>query len=314
MKVIVTRRLPAAVEARLAARFDAELNPADAPFDRDRLSEAMRRCDVLAPSVGDRVDSALIAGAGERLRLIANFGAGTDNIDLAAARSRGIAVTNTPGVLTEDTADLVMALILTTLRRLGEGERNLRAGRWRGWGPTDQLGRGLTGKALGIVGMGRIGSAVARRARAFGMAVHYHNRRPVDGDEARYWPELDAMLAAMDVVSLNAPYGPETHHIIDARRLALMRPGAWLINAARGHLVDEDALIEALAAGRIAGAGLDVYPDEPRVDPRLLALPNVVLLPHLGSATVESRTAMGEKVLANIAAFAEGRPLPDRVA
>lgn len=314
MKVIATRRLPDAVEARLAARFDAELNPDDAPFDRDRLGEAMRRCDVLAPSVRDRIDAALIAGAGERLRLIANFGAGTDHIELAAARSRGIAVTNTPGVLTEDTADLVMALILMTLRRLGEGERNLRAGRWRGWGPTDQLGRGLAGKVLGIVGMGRIGTAVARRARAFGMAVHYHNRRPVDGGEACYWPDLDAMLAVVDVVSLNAPYGPATHHLIDRRRLALMRPDAWLVNAARGELVDEEALIEALAAGRIAGAGLDVYPDEPRVDPRLLALPNVVLLPHLGSATLESRTAMGEKMLANIAAFAEGRELPDRVA
>jgi glyoxylate reductase len=314
MKVIATRKLPETVEARLAACFDAELNPADTPFDRERLSEAMRRCDVLAPSVRDRIDAALIAGAGERLMLISNFGAGTDNIDLAAARTRGIAVTSTPGVLTEDTADLVMALILMTVRRLGEGEANLRAGRWRGWSPTDQLGRSLTGKALGIIGMGRIGAAVARRAPAFGMAVHYHNRRPVAGGEAQYWPNLDMMLAAMDVVSLNAPYGPETHHILDARRLSLMRSGAWLINAARGGLVDEEALIGALAAGQIAGAGLDVYPDEPRVDPRLLDLPNVVLLPHLGSATIESRTAMGEKMLANITAFAEGRELPDRVA
>lgn len=314
MKVIVTRRLPETVEARLAERFDVELNPSDTPFDRDRLSEAMTRCDALAPSVRDRIDAALIAQAGPRLRLIANFGAGTDNIDLEAASSSGIAVTNTPGVLTEDTADLVMALILMTLRRLGEGEASLRAGRWRGWGPTDQLGCSLTGKALGIVGMGRIGSAVARRARAFGMRVHYHNRRPAGGDEAVYWPDLDAMLAAMDVVSLNAPWGPETHQLIDARRLALMKPGAWLINAARGHLVDEEALIAALAEGRIAGAGLDVYPDEPRVDPRLLELPGVVLLPHLGSATIESRTAMGEKVLANLVAFVEGRELPDRVA
>jgi glyoxylate reductase len=313
MKVIVTRRLPATVEAALAARFDAELNAEDAPFDRDRLGAAMQSCDVLAPSVRDRIDAELIAGAAGRLRLIANFGAGTDNIDLAAARARGIAITNTPGVLTEDTADLVMALILMTLRRLGEGEAGLRAGRWRGWGPTDRLGHSLAGKALGIIGMGRIGTALARRARAFGMSLHYHNRRRAAGADARYWPDLDAMLGAVDVVSLNAPYGPETRHLIDGRRLALMRPGAWLINAARGDLVDEEALIGALASGRIAGAGLDVYPDEPRVDPRLVALPNVVLLPHLGSATLESRTAMGEKMLANIAAFAEGRALPDRV-
>lgn len=313
MKVVVTRRLPDPVEAKLAERFDVELNPADSPFGRDRLEQAMRRCDVLAPSVRDGIDAGLIAGAGERLRLIANFGAGTDNIDLEAARARGIAVTNTPDVLTEDTADLAMALILIGPRRLGEGERNLRAGRWRGWGPTDQLGRSLTGKALGIIGLGRIGRALARRARAFGMAVHYHNRRPVAQDGAGYWPDLDAMLPEMDVVSLNAPYGPETRHLIDRRRLGLMKRDAWLINAARGGLVDEEALIEALAAGRIAGAGLDVYPNEPEVDPRLLGLPNVVLLPHLGSATLESRTAMGEKVLANIIAFAEGRELPDRV-
>ena len=314
MKVVVTRKLPDSVEARLAERFDAELNGSDAPFGRDRLREAMGRCDVLAPNVRDRIDSELIAGAGERVRLIANFGAGTDNIDLEAARARGIAVTNTPDVLTEDTADLAMALILIGPRRLSEGERNLRSGRWRGWSPTDHLGRSLTGKALGIIGMGRIGGALARRARAFGMTVHYHNRRPVPGEEARYWPDLDSMLPNMDVVSLNTPYRPETHHLIDRRRLGLMRPEAWLINAARGGLVDQDALIEALAAGRIGGAGLDVYPNEPEVDPRLLNLANLVLLPHLGSATLESRTAMGEKVLANIIAFAEGRELPDRVA
>jgi glyoxylate reductase len=314
MKVVVTRRLPRSVEAKLAERFDAELNPADDPFDRDQLLDAMERCDVLVPSVRDRIDAGLIGEAGERLRLIANFGAGTDNLDLTAAQARGIAVTNTPGVLTEDTADLVMALILIGPRRLGEGERNLRAGRWRGWGPTDQLGASLTGKSLGIVGLGRIGGAVARRAQAFGMEVHYHNRRAVAGEDALHWPDLDSMLPAMDVVSLNAPYGPATHHLIDRRRLDLMRSDAWLINAARGGLVDEEALIEALAEGRIAGAGLDVYPNEPEVDPRLLELPNVVLLPHLGSATLESRTAMGEKVLANILAFAEGRELPDRVA
>ncbi|HEX8571601.1 MAG TPA: D-glycerate dehydrogenase [Allosphingosinicella sp.] len=314
MKVIVTRRLPAPVEAKLAERFEVELNPGDEPLDRHALQEAMARCEVLAPAVTDRIDAGLIESAGPRLKLIANFGAGTDNIDLAAARARGIAVTNTPGVLTEDTADLVMALILMAMRGLGEGERILRGGRWHGWGPTDRLGRGLAGKALGIVGMGRIGRAVARRAKAFGMEIHYHNRSPAADAQARFWPDLEAMLAAMDVVSLNAPYGPETHHIIDGRRLALMRPSCWLINAARGALVDEAALVDALARGAIAGAGLDVYANEPEVHPGLLALPNVVLLPHLGSATIESRTAMGEKVLANIAAFAEGLDLPDRVA
>ncbi|HYW14829.1 MAG TPA: D-glycerate dehydrogenase [Allosphingosinicella sp.] len=313
MKVVVTRRLPGSVESKLAERFDSELNPDDTPFDRHRLRDSMRRCDVLVPNVRDRIDSGLIAQAGERLGLIANFGAGTDNIDLSAAKAQGIKVTNTPDVLTEDTADLAMALILMGPRRLGEGERNLRAGRWRGWGPTDQLGRSLAGKALGIVGMGRIGRALASRARAFGMSVHYHNRRPVPDSEARYWPDLDAMLPEMDVISLNAPHGPETHHLIDRRRLGLMRGDAWLINAARGGLIDEEALIEAVAAGRIGGAGLDVYPEEPEIDPRLLELPNLVLLPHLGSATLESRTAMGEKVLANIEAFAEGRELPDRV-
>jgi glyoxylate reductase len=314
MKVIVTRKLPHAVEASMRAAFEVELNGSDEPFGRERLLEAMQRCDVLAATVPDQIDAGLIEAGGERLRLIANFGAGTDNIDLAAARARGIAVTNTPGVLTEDTADVVMALILMALRRLGEGERILRARRWRGWGPTDQLGRGLAGKALGIVGMGRIGQAVAGRARAFGMEIHYHNRHPVRGTLAHYWPDLDAMLAAMDVISLNAPYRPDTHHLIDRRRLGLMRPEAWLINAARGGLLDQDALIETLAARRIAGAALDVYPNEPDLDPRLFELPNLVLLPHLGSATIESRTAMGEKVLANITAFAEGRELPDRVA
>ncbi|MFL6857480.1 MAG: 2-hydroxyacid dehydrogenase [Allosphingosinicella sp.] len=313
MKVIVTRPLPAAVEARLEASFDAELNRGGRSFDRGTLADAMGRCDALASNVGDRIDAALIAGAGERLRLIANFGVGTDNIDLEAARARGIAVTNTPGVLTEDTADIAMALILMTLRRLGEGERMLRSGGWGGWKPTDFLGRALAGKTLGIVGMGRIGRALARRASAFGMAVAYHNRRPVGGHPGRYEPDLDALLAEADVVSLNAPYAPETHHLIDAGRLARMRSDAVLINTARGAIVDQEALIAALEAGRIAGAGLDVYPEEPHVDPRLVALEKVVLLPHMGSATVETRTAMGMKVVDNLLAFAEGRPLPDPI-
>jgi glyoxylate reductase len=313
MKVIVTRRLPPPVEARLAALFDAELNSGGRRFDRAALAEAMARCDALAANVGDRIDAALIDGAGERLKLIVNFGVGTDNIDLEAARARGIAVTNTPDVLTEDTADIAMALILMTLRRLGEGERILREGRWGGWKPTDFLGRALAGKRLAIVGMGRIGGALAERARAFGMAVDYHNRHPVEGHWARYRPELDSMLAEADLVSVNAPYGPATHHLIEARRLANMKADSVFINTARGAIVDQEALIAALEQGRIAGAGLDVYPNEPEVDPRLLTFPGVVLLPHMGSATVETRVAMGMKLVENLLAFTQGRELPDRV-
>lgn len=312
--VIVTRPLPAPVEARLSRLFEVALNAGDDRFDRARLAEAFQRADVVVSNVGDRIDAALIADAGPRLRLIANFGVGTDNIDLAPAREKGIAVTNTPGVLTEDTADLVMALILMTMRRLGEGERIVRSGRWSGWKPTDFLGRALAGKTLAIVGMGRIGGAVAQRAAAFGMAVDYHNRAAAADHPARYRPNLEAMLSEADVVSVNAPYRPETHHLIDARRLALMKPEAVLINAARGPIVDQEALIAALQSGTIAGAGLDVYPNEPEVDPRLVAMEQVVLLPHMGSATVEARTAMGMKVVDNILAFAEGRALPDRVA
>jgi glyoxylate reductase len=317
--VIATRRFPAPVEARLEALFGAEINRSGSALGRDELVAAVGRADVLACSVGDRMDSALLGEAGERLRLIANFGVGVDHIDLAAARAKGIAVTNTPDVLTDDTTDIVIALILMALRRLGEGERVLRGGAWGGWKPTDFLGRSLAGKKLGIIGMGRIGRAVARRAAAFGMAIHYHNRHrlPADAEAvlgAHWWPELDAMLPEIDLLSLNTPYGAETRHLIDERRLGLMRSDAWLINAARGGLVDEEALIAALESGALAGAGLDVYPNEPEVDPRLVALPNTVLLPHLGSATVETRIAMGEKMLANILAFAEGRELPDRVA
>ncbi|HEX4736112.1 MAG TPA: D-glycerate dehydrogenase [Allosphingosinicella sp.] len=318
-KVIATRRFPPETEARLEQLFGAEINRSGKGLTRAALAEAMRRADVLACSVGDRIDAALLDEAGERVKLIANFGVGVDHIDVAAARARGIAVTNTPDVLTDDTADIAIALILMVLRRLGEGERVVREGRWGGWKPTDFLGRALRGKKLGIVGMGRIGQATARRAAAFGMEIHYNNRnRLPDAVEAahgaRWWAELDTMLPAVDVLSINAPYGAETHKLIDARRLALMRPDAVLINTARGGLVDEEALIAALESGALAGAGLDVYPNEPHVDPRLIALPNAVLLPHLGSATVESRDAMGEKVIANILAFSEGRPLPDLVA
>ncbi|MBV9932132.1 MAG: D-glycerate dehydrogenase [Alphaproteobacteria bacterium] len=318
LKVLVRRRLPEAVEARLAASFDATLNPDDAPIPRPALEAAVRGCDVLVPSVAEPVDAALIAAAGPRLRLIANFGVGVDNIDLDAARAGRIAVTNTPGVLTEDTADIALALVLMAARRLGSAERALRRGEWRGWGPTDRLGASLTGKTLAIVGMGRIGQAVARRARALGMRIDYHNRRQLDAETeaalaARYRPDLDAMLADADVVSLHAPATPETHRLLDRRRIGLLRREAFLVNTARGALVDEPALIAALEAGAIAGAGLDVYADEPRLDPRLLALENVVLLPHLGSATVETRTAMGMKVVDNIVALAKGRDLPDRV-
>jgi glyoxylate reductase len=316
-KVIVMRRLPAPVEARLDALFDAALNPADERLSPQALAAAVAEAEVLVPSVASPVDAALIA-AGPRLRLIANFGVGVDNIDLAAARARDIAVTNTPGVLTEDTADIALALMLMAARRLGEAERALLGGRWRGWGPTDQLGTSLTGKRLAIVGMGRIGQALARRARALGMRIDYHSRRPLAAPaeaalEARYRPDLDSMLAEADVVSLHAPYTPETHHLLDRRRLGLLRREAFLVNTARGAIVDEEALIDALESGAIAGAGLDVYANEPHVHPRLVALENVVLLPHLGSATHETRTAMGMKVVENILAFAQGRELPDRV-
>jgi glyoxylate reductase len=301
----------------MAELLDVRLNADDSPFGPEQLAQAVRGCEILVPTVTDRIDADLLGRAGGALRLIASFGAGTDHIDLGAARAHGIAVTNTPGVLTDDTADLVMALILMTPRRLGAGERLLRDGEWRGWGPTDFLGTSLTGMKLGIIGMGRIGSAVARRARAFGMEIHYHNRRRLTAEaegetEARWWAELDAMLGAVDMATVNAPYGPETHHLIDARRLGLMKPGAWLINAARGGLIDQEALIAALESGRLGGAGLDVYPEEPKVDRRLLAFPNAVLLPHMGSATIEARTAMGMKVVANIEAWIEGRELPDR--
>ena len=314
IRVIVTRALPAAVERRMLSLFDASLNSGDRPL----AAADFAGCDVLVPTLTDRIDAAAIEAAGERLRLIASFGAGTDHIDLAAAAGRGIAVTNTPGALTDDTADLILALILSVPRGFGEGERLLRAGRWTGWAPTNLLGRSLTGKALAIVGLGRIGKAVARRAAACGMRIHYHQRRRLPAGEERelaavYWPDLDSMLGEADIVSLCCPHSPETHHLLDARRLGLMKPGSFLINAARGLVVEQEAMIAALASGALAGAGLDVYPEEPWVDPRLIAMPNVMLLPHLGSATIETRTAMGERVIANILAWAAGGELPDRV-
>jgi glyoxylate reductase len=318
VRVTVSRRLPQAVETRMAELFDVELNFADAAMTRDALAAAMADTDVFVPTVTDEIDAGLIAGAGDRLKLIANFGTGVDHIDLAAARKRGITVTNTPGVLTDDTADLVMALILSVPRRLSEGEKLVRAGKWAGWTPTGMLGHRIGGKRLGIVGMGRIGQAVAARARAFGLSIHYHNRRrlpsAIEGPlEATWWPTLEAMLERVDIVSLNCPETPETRHMINADRLRLMPSHAYLINVARGTLVDEEALVAALGTGGIAGAGLDVFEHEPAVSPRLLKLPNVVLLPHMGSATFEGRQAMGEKVITNIRVFADGHRPPDQV-
>jgi glyoxylate reductase len=319
--VIVTRRLPVEIEARMTQLFDAELNETDEPFDAARLAEACARADVLVPTVTDRIDSAVLAGATGRLRLIANFGNGVDHIDLAAARARRILVTNTPGVLTDDTADMVMGLILWVPRRLAEGEKLIRERRWRGWSPGGILGHRITGKKLGIVGMGRIGQALARRAKAFGLSIHYHNRRHVPPKieaelEATYWESLDQMLARMDIVSVNCPHTPATYHLLSARRLKLMKPDAIVVNTARGEIIDESALTKLIEAGAIAGAGLDVFEEEPAVNPRLVRLAKqgkVVLLPHMGSATHEGRIAMGEKVIVNIRAFTDGHKPPDRV-
>jgi glyoxylate reductase len=319
-KVIVTRRLPQAVETRMAELFDVELNLGDIAFSQDELAAAAGRCDVLVATVTDRIDAAVMAAAGAvgRLKLLANYGVGTDHIDLPAARAANVVVTNTPGVLTDDTADMVMALILSVPRRLAEGEKLLRAGEWRGWSPTGMLGHRITGKRLGIIGMGRIGRAVATRARGFGLTVHYHKRHRLPAEveselEATWWDNLDAMLARVDIITINCPHTPETHHLIGAKQFALMQRQAYIINAARGEIVDENALCEALAAGKIAGAGLDVFENEPAVDPRLMELPGVVLIPHMGSATFEGRQAMGEKVIANIRVWFDGHRPPDQV-
>lgn len=297
--------------------FDAQLNREDRPLTRAELEAAVAKADVLVPTITDRIDADLLAKAGPQLKLIANFGVGVDHIDLHAARERKILVTNTPGVLTEDTADMTMALILSVPRRLGEGEKLIRAGQWDGWKPSGMLGHRINGKTLGIVGMGRIGRAVARRAQGFGIRTIYHNRhRLPEGVEAELgarFVDLDTLFSQSDVVSINCPHTPETHHLVDAQRLAQMRADAYLVNTARGEVVDEDALIKSLEAGRIAGAGLDVYVNEPHVDPRLLKLPNTVLLPHMGSATYEGRAAMGEKVIANIRAWVDGHRPPDQV-
>jgi glyoxylate reductase len=317
-KVIVTRKLPDPVETRMRELFDTELNLADVPMSRQALIAALQRADVLAPTITDRLDAEVLAEAGEHLKLIANFGAGFDHIDVAAANARGIVVTNTPGVLTEDAADLTLALILAVGRRLVEGASVIQAGKFDGWSPTWMLGRRVTHKRLGIIGMGRIGQAVARRARAFGMQIHYHNRKPVSSRiaeelEATYWESLDQMLARMDIISVNCPHTPATYHLLSARRLKLMQPHAVIVNTARGEIINESALADMLTGGALAGAGLDVFEFEPAVNPRLLKLPNVVLLPHMGSATVEGRIDMGEKVIINIKTWMDGHRPPDRV-
>ncbi len=316
--VVVTRKLPEPIETRMMELFDTRLNRDDTPLSQEELAEAVKTADVLVPTVTDRIDAEVIAAAGSRLKLIASFGTGVDHIDLAAARSRNIIVTNTPGVLTEDTADMTMALLLAVPRRLVEGERMVRDGNWKGWSPTHMLGHRIWGKRLGIIGMGRIGSAVARRARGFGLSIHYHNRRRVHAEleaelEATYWESLDQMLAHMDIVSINCPHTPATYHLLSARRLQLLRPHAYIVNTSRGEVIDERALTRLLSEGKIAGAGLDVFEHEPAINPKLVALDNVVLLPHMGSATLEGRIDMGEKVIINIRTFIDGHTPPDRV-
>jgi glyoxylate reductase len=298
--------------------FDTDLNVSDEPMSPEALAAALQSADVLAPTITDRLDEKLIAQAGPRLKLIANFGAGVDHIDVNAAHARGIIITNTPGVLTEDTADLTMGLILASARRMVEGANIVQAGDFHGWTPTWMLGRRLWGKRLGIVGMGRIGQALAKRARAFGLAIHYHNRKPVspriaEDLEATYWESLDQMLARMDVVSVNCPHTPATYHLLSARRLKLMQPHALIVNTARGEIIDEAALAGMLQRGELAGAGLDVYEHEPTVNPKLLKLNNVVLLPHMSSATLEGRMDMGEKVIINIRTWMDGHKPPNRV-
>ena len=318
LSVVVTRRLPEPVETRMKELFDVTLRDPDTAMSRDELAAAMRGADVLVPTLTDRIDASLLAQAGDRLKLIANYGAGVDHIDVATARQRGILIANTPGVVTDDTADMVMALMLSVTRRIPQGLAEMQAGDWSGWAPMAHLGRRIGGKRLGILGMGRIGQAVARRAAAFGMQVHYHNRKRLRPEvetalEATYWESLDQMLARMDIVSVNCPHTPATFHLLNARRLKLMKPSAVVVNTSRGEVIDENALTRALRAGELAGAGLDVFERGPDINPRLRELPNVVLLPHMGSATLEGRVEMGEKVIINIKTFADGHRPPDLV-
>ncbi|MBX9863521.1 MAG: D-glycerate dehydrogenase [Hyphomicrobium sp.] len=318
--VIVTRKLPDVVETRMRELFDARLNADDTPMTQAQLADAVKVADVLVPTVTDRIDRAVISQAGPQLRLIANFGTGVDNVDLDTARNRAITVTNTPGVLTEDTADMTMALILAVPRRVPEGAAYLRdpKNKWAGWSPTWMLGNRIFGKRLGIVGMGRIGQAVAQRAKAFGLQIHYHNRKRLSSDveqelDATYWESLDQMLSRMDIVSINCPHTPATYHLLSARRLKLLKPTAYIVNTARGEVIDENELARMIEAGAIAGAGLDVFEHEPAINPKLLASDRVVALPHMSSATIEGRIDMGQKVIINIKAFLDGHAPPDKV-
>ena len=316
--VFLTRRLPESTETRMRELFDAHLRDHDTPLSHAELCAAVQSADVLVPTVTDRIDADVIAAAGDQLKLIASFGTGVDHIDLAAAKARGITVTNTPGVLTEDTADVAMALMLAVPRRIAEGNQVARSGEWTGWSPTGMLGHRINGKRLGIIGMGRIGTAVARRARGFGLSIHYHNRKPVHPEteaelEATYWGSLDQMLGRVDIVSVNCPHTLATNHLLTRELLSMMQPSAYLVNTSRGEVIDEAALADLLADRQIAGAGLDVYEDEPRITTALVSLPNVVLLPHIGSATIEGRLEMGDKVIINIQTFWDGHTPRDRV-
>ena len=318
LSVVVTRRLPEVVETRMTELFDVKLREDDHPMSREELVAAMQGADVLVPTVTDHIDQRVLAQAGDRLKLIANYGAGIDHIDVHTARQRGILVANTPGVVTEDTADMAMALILGVTRRIPEGLALMQSGDWQGWAPTAMLGGRISGRRLGILGMGRIGQAVARRARAFGMSIHYHNRKRLRPEieealEATWWESLDQMVSRVDILSINCPHTPATFHLMNARRLKLMKPDAVIVNTSRGEVIDENALTRMLRAGEIAGAGLDVFERGAEINPRLKALPNVVLLPHMGSATVEGRIEMGEKVIINIKTFADGHRPPDLV-
>jgi glyoxylate reductase len=319
LKVALTRRLPAPIERRLSELFDVTANPDDAPMDAEALARAAEGADVLVPTVGDAIDARVIArGAAAGLKLIANYGAGVDHIDVHTAREKGVLVSNTPGVLAEDTADMTMALILAVPRRIAEGMALMQSGKWQGWAPTGMVGRRVAGKKLGILGMGHVGNAVARRAGAFGLELHYHDRQRLrrETEEAlglTWWESLDQMLARIDILTIHVPHTPATFHLISARRLRLLKPTAYVVNTARGEIVDENALTRMLLAGELAGAGLDVFEKEPTPNPKLLGLPNVALLPHMGSATEEGRLDMGEKVILNIKTFADGHRLPDPV-